>query len=150
MKEIVYKVIFFSLTSIIGTICFAQNKDSSKPKWNEGCPSSLCNLPTLPSIYFDKNAKLSLENKKTLLAIIAKLNTNPYCKVKVIGYSVSDENLKQQRLSYDRVLSVVNYLVSNNVSSQRIIFIFGVEGSYNKVDLLPTVEDGPPILPRPS
>jgi hypothetical protein len=107
-----------------------------------------CNIGGLPSIQFKGNAKLSRDNEAVLAVAAAKINANPSCKVKVIGYGASSKSAQQ--LSWERVNAVMKYLVEKQgISESRLVFNYGQDGDVNTVDLLGTTEDGPNNVPAP-
>jgi hypothetical protein len=111
-------------------------------------PAAECNIGGLPSIQFKGNAKLSKDNEAVLAAAAAKINANPSCKVKVIGYGASSKSAQQ--LSWERVNAVMKYLVEKQgISESRLVFNYGQDGDVNTVDLLGTTEDGPNNVPAP-
>jgi outer membrane protein OmpA-like peptidoglycan-associated protein len=110
-----------------------------------------CNLSSLPSIAFKAGSyKLSKDAQTILTSAAAQLQANPTCNVKVVGY-VTDASKKAQQLSWDRVNSVIKYLVEKaSISESRVIFSYDTNGSSNSVDLIPTTEIGPNTAPAPA
>lgn len=112
---------------------------------------SKCNIGDLPSISFKgRTVQLSKDNKALLSSTAEKLRNNPNCKIAVIGYGESSK--AAQQLSWDRVNSVINYLVEKEgISSDRFIFRYGQSGGdENTVDLKDgTGEEGPNTVPAP-
>lgn len=107
-----------------------------------------CTIGSLPSVQFKGSAKLSKENEIVLANAAAKINANPNCKVKVIGYGASSKSAQQ--LSWDRVNAVIKYLVEKQgVAESRFIWSYGQDGDVNTVDLQGTIEDGPNTVPAP-
>ena len=106
-----------------------------------------CSIGNLPSIKF-KGAKLSRDAQSMLASVAQKINANPTCKVKVIGYGMSDK--KAQQMSWERVNAIIKYLVEKQgISESRLIFSYGQEGDADTVDLQGTTEDGPNTVPAP-
>ena len=107
-----------------------------------------CNIGNLPSIQFKGNAKLSKDAMSSLASAAAKVNANPTCKVKVIGYGAASK--AAQQLSWERVNAVIKYLVEKQgVSESRLLFVYAQDGDANTVDLQGTVEEGPNTVPAP-
>lgn len=110
-----------------------------------------CSIGDLPSITFKgRTVALSNDNKSLLSSTAEKLRNNPNCKIAVIGYGESSK--AAQQLSWDRVNSVINYLVEKQgISSDRFIFRYGQSGGdENTVDLKDgTGEEGPNTVPAP-
>ncbi len=108
-----------------------------------------CKITDLPSIQFRGNTnKLSPDAMSILDNVAAKLKADPACKVKVSGHGAS--NKVAQQLSWDRVNSIIQYLVERQgISSSRIIFEYGTEGDPLTVDLMGTTEEGPNSVPAP-
>jgi outer membrane protein OmpA-like peptidoglycan-associated protein len=107
-----------------------------------------CTIGSLPSVQFKGSAKLSKDNEAVLTAAAAKINANPNCKVKVIGYGASSKSAQQ--LSWDRVNAVIKYLVEKQgVAESRFIWSYGQDGDVNTVDLQGTTEEGPNTVPAP-
>lgn len=108
-----------------------------------------CTIGNLPSVQFKKgNAKLSKDAQTVLASAAAKINANPNCNVKVIGYGAS--NKSAQQLSWERVNAVIKYLVEKQgVSESRLLFVYAQDGDANTVDLQGTLEHGPNNVPAP-
>jgi len=107
-----------------------------------------CNVGNLPSVQFKGNAKLTKDAMTALASAAAKVNANPTCKVKVIGYGASSK--AAQQLSWERVNAVIKYLVEKQgVSESRLLFVYAQDGDANTVDLQGTVEEGPNTVPAP-
>ena len=111
--------------------------------------TSACAITSLPSVQFTKGSvKLSKAAQASLASVAAQLNASPNCKAKVIGYGAS--NKKAQQLSWDRVNSVIKYLVEKQgISESRLLFYYGQDGDANTVDLQGTTEEGPNTVPAP-
>ena len=57
---------------------------------------------------------------------------------------------QDQQTSWDRVNAVIRYLIEKaGISETRFIFVYGIAGDINTVDLSFTSEDGPQTLPAP-
>jgi outer membrane protein OmpA-like peptidoglycan-associated protein len=110
-----------------------------------------CNIGNLPSVTFKgRQVTLSKDNQALLASAAAQLRSNPNCKIAVIGYGESSK--AAQQLSWDRVNSVINYLVEKEgIGSDRFIFRYGQSGGdENTVDLRDgTGEEGPNTVPAP-
>jgi outer membrane protein OmpA-like peptidoglycan-associated protein len=99
-------------------------------------------LGALPSITFTGNsAGLSTDAKGLLASVAARMRNNPGCRVAVTGYCNSTK--PQQQRSWDRVNTIINYLVENEgISSERFVFNYGQEGGdCNTVDLRAATAD---------
>lgn len=108
-----------------------------------------CGLSNLPTISF-KKGKVALTPGAiaSLAAVAAQVKGAPDCRIKVVGHGASDKGAQQ--LSWDRVNSVIRYLVEKQgISQDRFIFSYGEEGEANTVDLSSTREDGPNTVPAP-
>jgi outer membrane protein OmpA-like peptidoglycan-associated protein len=112
-------------------------------------PANACAISNLPSLQFKSGSvKISKDGEAILASIAEKLNANPTCKVKIIGYGASDK--RAQQLSWDRVNAVEKYLVEKQgISESRLLFVYGQEGDSNTVDFQGTTEDGPNSVPAP-
>jgi OOP family OmpA-OmpF porin len=107
-----------------------------------------CTIGNLPSIQFKGNAKLSKAAETTLGNVAARINANPNCKVKVIGYGAASK--AAQQLSWERVNAVIKYLTEKQgVSENRLLFVYAQDGDSNTVDLQGTLEGGPNTVPAP-
>ena len=107
-----------------------------------------CNIGSLPSIQFKGKATLSKDAQNILNGVAARINANPACNIKVIGYAASSK--ASQQLSWDRVNAVIKYLVEKQgISESRFIFSYGQDGDANTVDLQGTVDAGPNTVPAP-
>ncbi|BAV08600.1 OmpA family protein [Filimonas lacunae] len=108
-----------------------------------------CSINNLPSLQFKSGSvKISKDGESILNSVAEKLNANPTCKVKIIGYGASDK--RAQQLSWDRVNAVEKYLVEKQgISEGRLIFTYGQEGDSNTVDFQGTTEEGPNSVPAP-
>jgi len=117
-----------------------------QPKTTVAAP--VCNIGNLPSVQFKGNAKLTKDAMASLASAAAKINANPSCKVKVMGYGASSK--AAQQLSWERVNAVIKYLVEKQgVSESRLLFVYAQDGDSNTVDLQGTLEDGPNTVPAP-
>ncbi|MDQ6815770.1 MAG: OmpA family protein [Bacteroidota bacterium] len=108
-----------------------------------------CNIGNLPSIQFKAGRATLSKDAMTLLAsAAAQVKSTPDCRVRVIGHGASDK--RAQQLSWDRVNTVIRYLVERQgISQDRFIFSYGEEGDPNTVDLTGTKETGPNTVPAP-
>ncbi len=107
-----------------------------------------CNIGELPSVQFRNNAVLSKDAQKMLAGVASRINANPNCKVKVIGYGAASK--AAQQLSWDRVNAVINYLVEKQgVAESRLLFIYQQDGDSKSVDLQGTMDEGPSYVPAP-
>jgi outer membrane protein OmpA-like peptidoglycan-associated protein len=110
-----------------------------------------CGIGDLPSVTFKaKSITLSNDAKALLASAATSIRNNPNCKIAVIGYCSSSKS--EQQLSWDRVNSVINYLVDKEgISNDRFIFKYGeMGGDCNTVDLRDgTGEEGPTTVPAP-
>lgn len=111
--------------------------------------ASVCNIGSLPSVQFKSGSSTLSSTAKSLLNTVAQqLQANPTCKVKVVGYGASSK--RSQQLSWAQVNAVKTYLSEQQgISESRIIFTYGMQGSGNTVDLIPTTEEGPNTVPAP-
>ncbi|MBI1341388.1 MAG: OmpA family protein [Terrimonas sp.] len=132
-----------------------------KPK----CPDSSCyaglmmrqndcsaTLGALPSVSFASNSTKLNDDATRLLAIVAdRMRTNAECKIVVTGYCAS--NKREQQRSWDRVNSIVTYLVEKEgIRADRIIFKYAEEGGdCDTVDIRAANEgeEGPNTVPAP-
>lgn len=115
-------------------------------------PGGTCGLGNLPSIQFkSKSAVLTKEARTLLASAAAQIKNAPNCRVKVIGNTGGGEPSKaSQQLSWDRVNTVIRYMVEKQAISQdRFIFSYEGGGDANTVDLMPTTENGPNTVPAP-
>ncbi len=131
--------------------CCKEVKDKLKEIEEEYGNANKCNLTSLPSISFKAGSyKLSKEAQTILTSAATQLKNSPKCNVKVVGY-VTDASKKAQQLSWDRVNSVIKYLVEKQgIAESRIIFSYDTQGTSNSVDLIPTKESGPNTVPAPA
>jgi len=107
-----------------------------------------CGIGDLPSIKFKGNSKLSKAAQVMLATVAQKVNANPTCKVRVVGYGASTK--KAQQVSWERVNAVIKYLVEKQgISESRLIFAYGQDGDADTVDLQGTTEEGPNTVPAP-
>ena len=111
-----------------------------------------CGIGELPSISFKARAvALSNDAKAVLASVAEKMRSNPACRVAVVGYGES--NKAAQQLSWDRVNTVINYMVEKEgISQDRFVFKYGQgDGAADTVDLREaTTEDVPNSVPAPS
>jgi outer membrane protein OmpA-like peptidoglycan-associated protein len=110
-----------------------------------------CNIGDLPSITFSgRSVTLSNDARALLASVAQKIRDNAACKIAVVGYCSSSKS--EQQLSWDRVNSVINYLIEKEgIGADRFIFKYGQEGGdCNTVDLRDgTNEEGPTTVPAP-
>jgi outer membrane protein OmpA-like peptidoglycan-associated protein len=131
--------------------CTELRKKIEEDEENGKARRTNCNLTSLPSVTFKAGSyKLSKDAQAILVTAATQLKANATCNVKVVGY-VTDASKKAQQLSWDRVNSVIKYLVEQQgIAESRIIFSYDTTGSSNSVDLLPTTETGPNTVPAPA
>ena len=114
--------------------------------------SAASELGDLPSIvYKSGGTTLDKDNQKLLDVIAQKLKDNPNAKVKVLGHP--EANKASQQKAYDRVESIIKYLVEKKgISENRFIFAYdaGGSGDGNTIDLQGTTEEGPNTVPAPA
>ena len=113
-------------------------------------PEHTCSLANLPSVQFGSGSvKLTKAATKLLDATAASIKANPDCKVKVVGHPAASK--AAQQLAYDRVATVIKYLVTKQgIAEDRFIFSYdGGAGDANTIDLLGTTEEGPNTVPAP-
>jgi OmpA-OmpF porin, OOP family len=114
---------------------------------------SNCAIGQLPSVNFKGNGVALGDDAKAVLATVAskmKAAGNEQCKISVVGYCSSSKS--EQQRSWDRVNSVINYLVEKEgISADRFVFKYGeTGGDCNTVDLQDaTGSDGPNMVPAP-
>ena len=108
-----------------------------------------CAISNMPTVQFRSgSATLSNDAQNILASASGQIKSNPSCKVRVIGHGASDK--RSQQLSWDRVNSVIRYMVEKQgISEDRFIFEYGTSGDDNSVDLMGTTEDGPNRVPAP-
>ncbi len=109
-----------------------------------------CSIGSLPSTQF-KTGSLTLSSTATAIlnSVAQQMNANPACNVKVTGYYKASDKRSQQ-LGWDRVNTVVKYLVEKQgISESRIIFNLSPGGDPNTVDMMGTTESGPNTIQAP-
>ncbi|MBX2923594.1 MAG: OmpA family protein [Chitinophagaceae bacterium] len=112
-----------------------------------------CGIGDLPSISFSaKLYRLGKDAEAVLANVADRLRQNPNCKIVVTSYTCEPSKSSQQ-LSWDRVNTVINYLVEKQgISADRLIFKYGESGGdCNTVDLRAseTGDEGPNTVPAP-
>lgn len=112
-----------------------------------------CGIGDLPSISFNsKIFKISKDAEAVLSNVADRLRQNPNCRIVVTSYTCEPSKSSQQ-LSWDRVNTVINYLVEKQgISSDRLIFKYGeTGGDCNTVDLRSAElgDEGPNTVPAP-
>jgi outer membrane protein OmpA-like peptidoglycan-associated protein/opacity protein-like surface antigen len=115
-------------------------------------PVNDCSKVSMPSVSFKNNsADLSKDAESALTTFGESLRNSPSCKVVVTGYG--EPSKAGQQLSWDRVNSVINFLVDKQgISANRFIFRHGqTGGDPNTVDVRAAGEgeDGPNTVPAP-
>ncbi|WP_157580890.1 OmpA family protein [Segetibacter koreensis] len=113
-----------------------------------------CTLTNLPSVQFRSGrATLSKDAMGLLQSAAEQIKGSPNCRIKVIGHLGTGQSSKRaQQLSWDRVNTVIRYLVEKQgISEDRLIFSYQEEGEGdpNTVDLQGTTETGPSTVPAP-
>ncbi len=121
---------------------------------DSGLVQGNCGLTNLPSVQFKGGrATLSQDAMGLLQSAATQIKANPNCRVKVIGHIGTGQSSKRaQQLSWDRVNTVIRYLVEKQgISEDRFIFSYQEqgEGDPNTVDLQGTTETGPNTVPAP-
>jgi hypothetical protein len=99
----------------------------------------------------NNSAALSADAQAALNTLAASVRNNPSCKLVVTGYG--EPSKAGQQLSWDRVNSVINYMVDKQgISADRFIFRHGqTGGDPNTVDIRAagSGEEGPNTVPAP-
>jgi OOP family OmpA-OmpF porin len=115
----------------------------------KGPIAGACTIENLPSIQFASGStKLTANHKNILNSAASQIKAAPTCKVRVTGHGASDK--RAQQLSWDRVNTVIKYMVEQQgISQDRFIFTYGEQGDANTVDLMGTTEEGPNSVPAP-
>ena len=82
-----------------------------------------CSIGSLPSTQF-KTGSLTLSSTATAIlnSVAQQMNANPACNVKVTGYYKASDKRSQQ-LGWDRVNTVVKYLVENKVYLKAVSYL---------------------------
>jgi flagellar motor protein MotB len=109
-----------------------------------------CHINSLPSLVFKKgSAALSAGNKMLLDSVAQLLLVNRGCRIMVRGYT--DASYRGVQLSWDKVYSVVQYLVdTKGTLNSHIIFSYANnDDDPDKINLRPTTDIGPYIVPAP-
>lgn len=140
---------------ITPTSCQPVDADGVGKCPNPPCCDSLayrtppCNIGSLPSIQFASGIKIGTDAQSILSSAAAQIKANPDCKICVVGHGGASK--REQQLSWDRVESVINYLVEKQgISRDRFVFKYGEEGDANTVDLQDcSGEEGPNMVPAP-
>ena len=112
--------------------------------------TTTCSVGSLPSVQFSgSNSRLATSSNAILDAAAEQIKANPTCKICVVGHGGSSK--REQQLSWDRVNSVINYMVeTKGISRDRFVFKYGEAGDANTVDLQDcTGEEGPNTVPAP-
>ncbi len=114
---------------------------------------SNCGIGDLPNITFNPRSYQAGRDAEAVLASVAdRLRQNPDCKIVVTSYTCEPSKSSQQ-LSWDRVNTVINFLVEKQgISADRLIFKYGESGGdCNTVDLrvAETGDEGPNTVPAP-
>ena len=92
-------------------------------------------------VFLDEPAKLSLDST------IDKLQQYPGCRIKVISCGNASE--EGQQISWDKTVSVIDYLIEKGINKKRIIFSFGQYGDPQIARIKMVDEDGPVWMPPP-
>lgn len=96
------------------------------------------------------SSKLTGAATGQLSQLAGAMRSNPECKVVVMGNG--NGNKVEQQRSWDRVNSVINYMVDNQgIDRDRFIFQYGQDGNPNSVDYRSAGEgeEGPSNMPPP-
>jgi OmpA-OmpF porin, OOP family len=125
--------------------------DDIKKNGTSGGDAGACSISNLPSINFKSGgSNLNRDLMKLLDAVAAQMKNNGGCKVKVLGHP--EANKSSQQKAYDRVESIIKYLVEKQgISESRFIFAYDAgSGDGNTIDLQGTTEEGPNTVPAPA
>lgn len=118
---------------------------------NAPAPVGCGNVPSGSLIFGVGSSKLSSSATSSLNSLANALRSNPNCKAVIIGNG-SGSKVEQQR-SWDRVNSVINYMVDKQgIDRDRFIFQYGQGGGdANSVNYRAagTGEEGPSNTPPP-
>ncbi|MBX3240168.1 MAG: OmpA family protein [Chitinophagaceae bacterium] len=114
---------------------------------------SNCGIGDLPNVSFSARSYRASRDAEAVLASVAdRLRQNPDCKIVVTSYTCEPSKSSQQ-LSWDRVNTVINYLVEKQgISADRLVFKYGESGGdCNTVDLRAAEpgDEGPNTVPAP-
>ncbi len=115
-----------------------------------GPAQSSCSIGSLPSVQFSGSSSKLASSSNAILDVAAEqIKANPTCKICVVGHGGSSK--REQQMSWDRVNSVINYMVeTKGISRDRFVFKYGEAGDANTVDLQDcTGEEGPNTVPAP-
>lgn len=124
--------------------CCAELRDMMK----NGMVKSDCSIGNLPSVQFKSGSRLTNDAQAVLATAAGQIKADPTCKIRVTGYGAASKSAQQ--LSWDRVNSVIKYLVEKQgIGEERFIFSYGIEGEASTVDLMGTTEEGPNTIPAP-
>ncbi len=112
-----------------------------------------CGIGDLPNVTFNPRTYRAGKDAEAVLASVAdKLRQNPDCKIVVTSYTCEPSKSSQQ-LSWDRVNTVINFLVEKQgISADRLVFKYGESGGdCNTVDLrvAEAGDEGPNTVPAP-
>lgn len=123
-----------------------------EPECCKNRPVTECATVAMPSVSFKKNsAALTADAQAALNTLAASVRDNPSCKMVVTGYG--EPSKAGQQLSWDRVNSVISYLVDRQgISADRFIFRHSqAGGDPNTVDIRAAGADesGPNTVPAP-
>lgn len=114
---------------------------------------SNCGIGDLPNLTFNPRTYKAGKDAEAVMANVAdRLRQNPDCKIVVTSYTCEPSKSSQQ-LSWDRVNTVINFLVEKQgISADRLVFKYGESGGdCNTVDLRVAEpgDEGPNTVPAP-
>ncbi len=112
----------------------------------------LCSISQLPSISFKTGSSfLSKKAIDTLRDVSKQLIRNPRCNLIVAGFNNIANSLKKRQIGWNRVHTVIKYLIEKEgISENRILFVDRQQEYNNSVDLYPTLDTGTSTQPFPN
>jgi len=113
-------------------------------------PPPACSIGSLPSVQFGgSSVALGNDAAAILNAAAGQIKANPNCLICVVGHGGASK--REQQLSWDRVNSVINYLVEKQgIPQSRFVFKYGEVGDDNTVDLQDcTGQETQNVVPAP-
>lgn len=112
----------------------AQSKDS--------CTFSTCSVQLKTGSIF-----LSKAGKATLDSLATRLDTSAACRIVVESHGNSRE--ADLQLTWDKTVTVINYLAAKGLARERFVFMYGSEGEESVVTVSVFTAEGPSWVPAP-
>ena len=104
--------------------------------------------PISVDIFFKgKNVRLTPRARAKLDSVYNIMKHDTICKIRVAGHGAANE--EDQQISWDKVETVLQYLVGMGIDKNNFVLYYGIEGDPEIVNVASSKEEGPHWIPAP-